>query len=253
MATSESHHWYAVDGTPVYTVEGSGGKQVNPDIRHARKYKLLPGVSGIIKCAAAPGLENWKRNQVLLSALTLPRIKGESLDDFSARVLEDSTKQAREAADRGTLIHAAIERAMRGEKFDSAYQKHVTAAIDTIREHYGENLKCEQTFGNSVLGYGGKMDVSRITEDEIVVLDLKTKEFMDTDSRMAWDEHAMQLAAYAAAHGALTKARCANIFISATSPGLIHVHEWSQQDLQRAYGMFLGLRDYWQEKNKYVP
>jgi hypothetical protein len=70
---SESGHWYAPDGTPRYEVMGKNGNMRPATLRDARKMGWYPGVTSIIKCAAAPGLESWKQNQVLLAALTLPR------------------------------------------------------------------------------------------------------------------------------------------------------------------------------------
>src|SRR5690348_5494109 len=87
---TEGGHWYDRAGNMVETVTGANGQQVKPDLRHARKLGLLPGVTSVIKVQAAPGLVNWLVDQALMAALTLPRIEGESLDDFKARAKRDS-------------------------------------------------------------------------------------------------------------------------------------------------------------------
>ena len=50
----------------------------------------------------APQLERWKRNQVLLAALTLPRQPDEQETAWLARVESDWQEQGKKAAERGT-------------------------------------------------------------------------------------------------------------------------------------------------------
>ena len=69
----ESGHWYEMDGTPRYRIVGKNGKERNTTLADARKLDLLPSVTTIMKEAAKPGLERWKGDQLLLSALTLTR------------------------------------------------------------------------------------------------------------------------------------------------------------------------------------
>src|SRR3990167_525725 len=108
---SEAGHWYDREGNPVYEVPRADGKGMRPaTLADARKLNLYPGVTGIINCAAKPGLERGKVIQGILSALTLPKIEGEPLDAFAERAMKDSQEQARKAAEKGTAIHAAIEK-----------------------------------------------------------------------------------------------------------------------------------------------
>jgi hypothetical protein len=60
----------------------------------------------------------------------------------------------------------------------------------------------------------------------------------------------LQLAAYRVGLGA-QRARCANIFVSRNNPGLVQVIEWSQEDLDRGWQMFLRLLEFWTLKNKF--
>jgi hypothetical protein len=60
----------------------------------------------------------------------------------------------------------------------------------------------------------------------------------------------MQLAAYRMGLD-LPDARCANVFVSVTVPGLVVVKEWSQEDLARGWLMFHSLLKYWQAKNQH--
>ena len=78
--TSESGHWYAQDGEPMYTIIGANGKERNTTLRDAKSLGLVPSVTTILGMIAKPSLENWKINQALNSALTLEKNEGESLE-----------------------------------------------------------------------------------------------------------------------------------------------------------------------------
>jgi hypothetical protein len=60
----------------------------------------------------------------------------------------------------------------------------------------------------------------------------------------------MQLAAYRVGLGC-QRARCANIFVSRSIPGLTKVIEWSEEDLDRGWKMFVRLLEFWQLKNNH--
>jgi hypothetical protein len=104
----------------------------------------------------------------------------------------------------------------------------------------------ERAFGHE-LGFGGKVDLH---SPQGVVIDIKTKEFTDPAKVDAYDEHLMQLAAYRVGLG-MPEARCANVFVSRSVPGLTRVVEWSQEDLERGWKMFAALLNFWQLKNQH--
>lgn len=110
-----AEHWYTRQGKPCYTVLGKNGKERDTTLADARKLGLVPSVTTIIREASAPALERWKREQMMLSALTLPRNEGEPEAEWLKRVLVDAEETARKAAERGTEIHDAIEKGFRGE------------------------------------------------------------------------------------------------------------------------------------------
>ena len=105
---AESGHWYTKDGTPAYTTIGKTGER-NTTLRDARKLGLLPSVTTINGMLSKAGLNSWLQQQVLLAALTLPRLPDEPEADWLARVMQDSKATGRDAADRGTAIHAIIQ------------------------------------------------------------------------------------------------------------------------------------------------
>ena len=195
---------------------------------------MRPSVTTIINEAAKPGLERWKQEQVLHAALTLPRIEGEPEKDYLARIMRDSQEQAKKAAERGTLIHAAIE----GRNTFGPYGEHVMAALKLIYDWMpGELWKQEQSF-TSPLGYGGKTDDHAVNG----VVDYKTTE-KPLDDLDTYDSHWMQLAAYREGLGMPT-ARCAIVYVNALEPAA-RLIEIPEINLQRGWKMFRALLDYW--------
>lgn len=247
---SEGQHWYTANGVPFYEVQRSDGKGMRPaTLRDARKLALLPGVSSIIRCAAAPGLDEWKITQNLLAFATLPEIAGESLDARIVRVRADAKAQAEKARDNGTAIHASVQGYYDNGIYDAAHSEHVLAAVRAIDDTFGM-LKwvAEMPFADPFNGFGGKIDL-HTREGEGVILDVKTKEF-DKVPVEGYDEQCMQLAAYRQGF-LLPTARCANVFVSTSKPGLAYVHEWTDAELKRGWEMFQSLLLYWKAKNSY--
>jgi hypothetical protein len=246
--TSESGHFYYKDGTPCYTVLDKKGNERGTTLRDARKLDLLPSVSTIMKCASAPGLDVWKMKQMMLSALTLPRIDGEPEDEYIARIVRDSKETGRKAADRGTLIHGALEAWYANNKFDSTLGEYIIGTHNKVLEVFGEQIWCaEKSFAHES-GYGGKVDLHSCH----VVIDFKTKEFTRDNLPKPYDENVIQLAAYRRGLG-YPNARCANVFVSVLEPGLVHIVEHSEDDLIRGLSMFDYLLGYWKFKSKYHP
>jgi hypothetical protein len=186
----ESGHWYRKDGTPAYTIIGKNGKERNVTLRDARKEKLLPGVTTPIRCAAAPGLEIWKQQNVLMSALTTDRLPGESEQDYIERIIKDANDQSAKARERGTYIHGVVQAGFEGkyvEDFDRIYYE---SAKNEIEKHCGVRpWDCEVPFAAD--RYGGKVDL----QNSEYVIDIKTTE-KPVDELKTWDEHAWQLSAY---------------------------------------------------------
>ena len=98
---SSNYHWYDADGVPHH--------EAGP--REARKLNLMPSVTTVMGVMKNPGLDIWKQNNLLLSALTFPdeEKEGVELDALAKRVVEDSRKQGSGAAIRGTAVHVGAE------------------------------------------------------------------------------------------------------------------------------------------------
>lgn len=249
IRASESNHWYTRDGVPQYTVEAKKGGQRNTTLRDARVMNLVPSVTTILGVAAKPALLAWLQQQVLLAALTLPRRPDEPEKEYIDRIISDSKEQGRAAADAGTDIHASIQ----GHYEDRPTRKHqesVQACDIAITNHFGiQKWISERSFAHEA-GFGGKCDLFA-GDGEGIVIDIKTKEFTDPAKVDGYDEHLMQLSAYRVGIG-ISKARAANVFVSRNVPDLVVVREWSAKDLDRGWGMFMHLLQFWQLKHQHV-
>jgi len=244
---SEAGHWYDKDGLPTYTIVGANGKERNTTLRDARQWGYVPSVTTIIGIAAKPSLENWKVNQALNSAITLEQDPGESIEDFTNRCKQDSKKIGRDAAERGTIIHAMIEQGFMGGKETKAYR----VIKDYLDENFpGEEWIAEDSFC-STSGYGGKID---LYSKSGIFVDFKTKDGLKDKqaSKLVYDDHGMQLSAYAEGCNFKEPERV-SIFVDREDPELIAVHRWDKETHVRHMSMFNSLLSYWKLVKKYDP
>lgn len=251
----ESTHWYDHEGTPQHTYIAKTGKykgQERPTtLRQARKHNFVPSVTGIIAVAANPALENWKSQQLLLSALTLPRGKFETADDFMGRVKVDSGKHAKEAAEVGSLIHADIERGFNHERMGK-YAKSFFAVTEILDEHFPNEEWISEGSFCCRSGYGGSIDLH---SKNGIFIDFKTKENIKgkKPKDMVFDSHGMQLSAYSFGVGRISPVTRANIFIDRDDPSYACIHLWDKESHYRHLTMFQSLLQYWQLSKKYKP
>jgi hypothetical protein len=251
---SQAGHWYAADGSPAYEILGKNGLLRAVTLRDARVKNLYPSVTTIQSVAAKPGLERWKLEQAILSALTLPRVEGETETDYAARVLADSKEQSSKAAALGTLIHEQIEKSFT-DSTDPEWIPYVEPVRKWLDHEFpGVKWNAEKSFVHAA-GFGGKVDLHS-AEDRIVI-DFKTKAFDDPKGVKAWPEHGIQLAAYA--HGLGLDAwedqvpQRWNIFVSSTTPGMIVTSQWESDSYYQHLDMFLCLLKFWQLEKGYAP
>ena len=253
--SAENTHWYRQDGGPQYTVPAKDGSDRPTTLRDARKMDLVPSVTTIMKVAAKPGLEQWKLEQMLLAAMTLPMRPDEPEKAYIARIVADSKESGKQAAEKGTRIHESIESWFDGKKqvqhpeIAMSFEKSI---FEHFKSHPMQPWLTECSFSSN-LGYGGKVDLYCKPDESApvgIVLDAKTKDFGPDDKIDAYDENLLQLAAYR--HGLhLPHARCANVFCSRTHPGLVKVVEWTEEDLVKGWEMFQCLLRYWKLKNSF--
>lgn len=237
---TEGGHWYAKDGTPAYTVIGKDGKERPTTLRDARKLKLLPSVTSIMGLAAKPGLTNWIIDQHILACLTLPNIDGEAEADYIKRLKEDAKAQSEKARENGTRIHAWIEQGFSGD-IPPEGVPYFQSALKTIEQDCGD---CEWFPEKSFAahGYGGKIDL----HNDAYLIDVKTTE-KDLSNIKTWDEHAMQLAAYANGIGK-PGLQCGILYINVndSTSKLLWLHI---EEINKGWRCFCALKDYWYAKN----
>jgi len=249
---AESGHWYdAKTAEPRYTVPNKSkpGEFRATTIRDAKANGYVPSVTTITRaCLPAPGLEMWKMDQTIMSALTLPVIEGETLEDRKERIKTDAKEQATKAAEFGTNVHTAIERFMAGQTVEPEFEPFCIAALAELEKEIPgftlEKCEAERSFVHSSLPYGGKVDLH--SRDLNFVLDFKTKSFGPTDKVQPYDEQFIQLAAYKEGLSMLLSARVLNVFISTTTPGLVRIVEHDPAKHEKWWSAFKSMFETWQ-------
>jgi hypothetical protein len=252
--SSDAGHWYdAVTGEPTYTIQKSDGTGIrNTTLRDARKLNLVPSVTTILAQIAKPGLQVYLNQQILLSALTLPKNENEPEAQWLERVLIDSKEAGRKAADRGNNIHAIIETYFANDAYILEYPKYVYQAEQALDNELGiHKWVAEQSFAHQELRYGGKCDLHApadpLTDFPGAVIDIKTKE-TDLEGIKSYAEHLYQLAAYRQGLG-MPNAICGNLFVNAlTNEVRLVLHDPS--DIADSWAIFCHLLRVYQIKNK---
>lgn len=244
VATEEGH-WYTKKGEPAYETVGANGKLRPTNIRDAKKHGYKPSVSMIMDCAAKDALGLWKIKQHLLTATGSPyRPSDETASEFISRILSETKQRLDQVPDLGSAIHGAIERCLAGHEYE--FQSHVAGALKEVRAFCGDPpYGVEKSFAHP-LGYGGRVDLHKPG----FVIDFKTKDFTSDNLPPAWDNHAIQLAAYREGLR-MPSARCAIIFVSTAEPGLAHTVKIPEPDLERGWKLFRWLLGYWQDLKQY--
>jgi hypothetical protein len=227
-AERNTSHWYTKTGEPSYTRIAKNGNVRNTTLADAKKEGLLPSVTTILGVLAKPNLDRWKQEQVLLASLTLPRNENEPEADWLKRVIEDSRSTGKNAMDRGTAMHNALE-AYFNQVYMPEYPPYTQRTEQALREHFGDQFwVTEKSFAHE-LGYAGKCDLH---SDEGIVVDFKTKESLKNAE--VYPEHMMQIVAYAYGLG-IPLARGAICFVSEDETKIVEI---SQEDLQTAWKKF---------------
>lgn len=252
----ESGHWYDGQGNPTYTQPNKSkpGETRPTTIRDAKKLNLFPSVTTIMKIVAAPGLERWKQQQILMAAATLPRIDNESADDWCKRVVIDAGEHGKEAREKGTAIHGAIEKyyqeGMLSPGTEYFYEvKLVAGLIDSLNI---QHVSTEKSFA-SPYGFGGKVDFEGVdNQGRPVVIDFKTQDFKGKGKKQ-YPEMINQLAAYSVGLEK-SNARLINIFISRNLEiPEVDVYEWTNEECCDGWEKFQLVLKLWQLEKKYKP
>lgn len=242
------HYYDAATGQAAYTIVGKNGKERNVTLADAKRLRpktiLVPGVTTILKMADKPALLNYIKRQVLLAALTLPKIDGEPEDAWVDRVMADADEHRIKAAERGTLIHAWIQQGFEGKSLPEDGRIYYHAAnVELLRHGLDGQWECERTFAKD--GYGGKVDLWLWPLIPNTIIDIKTTD-KPLDGLKTWDDHAEQLAAYRRGLND-PAAECGILFVSTkdVAARLVMIPE---EQLVRGERMFEALKSYFYAK-----
>ncbi len=244
-------HWYSQDGTTKYTVPYANGKgERDTNLSDARKLGLSPSVTTIIGLLDKPALTIWKMNQLFDAMMTYDQ-DNYTLADYKKLVFSEATRKGREAADRGTEIHDALDKYIKDGVIVKGMDEFVAPVVQLLLSKFG-NLDWipEESFAHPDR-FGGKCDLHAKPCEAFpngVILDFKTKATENFDKVKAYDEHCMQLVAYREGFN-LPKAACYNLFISTHEPGALMLHHWEEKTCGKACKMFYCLLDYWKLSN----
>lgn len=254
---SDGGHFWTKDGQLVEQVMKADGKgYTKTTLAHARKLNLGPGVTSIIREAAAPQLVEWQINQAILCALTLPRSDSETEFDYLKRVREDAKQTAAKAAEEGSRMDAVVSEWINSGIMAVSTDGDLTL-LRAVEEKIGA-LDCDtwkaQVACTNPLGYGTKADLVGYRKGEPVwLLDMKSKDEKGEKfvNLALYKTHHMQLAATEKALGA--SLRCGILFISRSDFSLARIVEASSDDMDKGWRLFKHLLAYWQTDRSYKP
>lgn len=255
-------HWYDIEsGAPRYQVPTADGKRMRQTtLADARKLRLVPSVTGIMDVLAKPALNRWLFNNGCRASELMPRNPGESDEAWFARLDAEARRPGEEAADTGTDLHGALEAHFRREGGITPaprWKPHCEAVQAALYERFGRQpWDVERSFAHP-LGFGGKTDLSAPD----IVADHKSKPRIEVGKRYAYDNHPMQLAAYAVGLGivpcpdtleAWARVTLANVFVGVEC-GTALLHVYTPEEAAKGWRMFRAALVLWQEQNNYRP
>ena len=226
-------------------------------LRDARKYGWVPSVTTVMDIVGKPGLEVWKVNKAIESAMTVQRLVGETYEEHAKRILAHSKQESEQAAKRGVRIHNELELFFRKGCIHSAnmgtYENDIKSICDATKAVLDVNCGeqgwiPEHSFCHKELGYGGKVDLY----SSQWVIDFKTKDSIEDKKQLAYDAMAHQLVGYARGLNGKDR-RLANVFISADNPGHVMFHEWPQDKHELYWNVFTSALDLWKHMKNYRP
>lgn len=259
-------HWYLPNGQSYHTVLDAKGEPRKTTLRDARKCNAYPSVTTIQKVMANPFLESWKVEQAIHSALTLPRLEGESLDDFAVRIVDDSREQARKAAEFGGQIHSSIEQfnlTFQMPAVEDPLYPYVKHYADWFETNVEAVLNAEETVVHPI-GYAGKCDLrAKIKDRGICVIDFKTQNVKTKELKKAgvipdpkfYDRFYDQLVAYGDAFLEDDKPVEGHIslVINSNEPMPVFEKHWPKEDYSKARRRFRACFELWCCDNDYHP
>lgn len=247
---TEGGHWYDINGEARHTILSAKGEPRPTTLRDAKKFGWFPSVTTVMKVMAAPELDRWKQNQVLIASQRTVRNLDELDESYFARVIEDAFSQVQDAADLGTDIHAALEHHFQGQPYDPAMEVYVAPVKEWVAKNNIRFLKHELRLVNPIIGYAGTTDALIEKDGVLHILDYKSRKTKPEYKITPWSKEPMQIAAYAAVAEAR---RGVNLYISTTEPGRIGEAWYEESQIDKEFEAFKCVCKLWQHMNNYTP
>lgn len=265
LLTQKASHWYqfangSFIGCHEVPCASRPGENRRTTLADARKMRLMPSVTNVLDILAKPALIDWKVTQGILAAVTLPRVPGESEDDFCARVVLDMDAQSQVARDFGTQMHEAIDAFLLGspEGIATDMQPWLQGAVDWALA----NVECvhgaEITVGDALVGYAGRLDLDcDLKGIGAAIVDFKTQK-VKLDKKGApkpnfYDEFPLQLSAYANCRR-LPDGECksmVSVILDSNQPGPVHTNVYGNANYH--FRLFKHCLDLWKFTKGYDP
>ena len=232
-------------------VQSRPGESRPTRISDARKHGYYPSVTTVLGMLDKPALVNWKVEQHLKQAYNLAGSAGEgNFTEWMGEVKRKTEIELSKAPDAGSDVHKSLEMWFDGRLDFPLEHMDICEAVDeSLCDSCGEQEWTSEKSFTHPLGFAGRTDLS----SPGWVIDFKTKQTADKfkPGKMAYPEHARQLAAYRIGLG-LTNARCANVFIC-IEDGQVDFHEHGPETLTRAWETFSDLLRIWIREAEYTP
>lgn len=254
---ADGRHFYDRRGRPVYRLPTVSPKAKSkyrpPHIGDARRLGLLPGFSDVESTISNYQLQDWMLKQALLSALTLPREDGESLDAFVERVERDRREYPRQAAARGREIHQEIEELATGRiSSEAPPSQGACNAWELLRARFGEQGWRFEVPVSCPLGYGCRVDH---WIPGVVIAD--TKSIESIEKATPYPKHVRQLAANRLALED-PDASLLSVYVERNAPHRVRLHDWpethaTEWSAERGLESFLLALGQWKVLNNYDP
>lgn len=230
-------------------------------MRWDRKLDLLPSSTNIISVKAKPGLDNYKTEQAIMAAITLPRLNGETEDAFAERVVIDMDQHRVAAAEFGSRIHKYCEQFHLG---DTTKDPELEPYVSDYKRWFSENVKeviwAERVLINEKVGYAGTADALFLLNDERKALsDIKTQNIKKVPTKTKgpvkndpafYKEWQYQLVSYGKCLEVEPDAYL-SIVIDSMEPGPCHIKEWPASGHKKAWRSFLACCWLWCEDKDY--
>lgn len=248
---SSGSHWYALKA------DGTIEAQHDADLRDARKAKLFPSVTTVLKERSNPQLEQWKINQVYQAVVANPAQPGEDMDAYKARIAEISGRRTQEAADFGTRLHDALEHYPQ-MPLDVTLQPWLDAFGPSWEKIVAETVGSEFSLADPEIGVAGRTDkLVKLHDGRLAIADFKTQRFGSTGKANFWASFPIQLSFYARAYAKANQLEdlpaIMSVAINSEKPEKPQFKIYTEEEQDAAYAEFLATAFLWFSTKKYWP